>query len=100
MKTLQLLQKNRKKIYAIAEKYGVSNIRVFGSVARGEEKKKSDVDLLIKVTSYTKYCKGSWGRNIFQEEMEEFLHRKVDVVTEKSLHPLLKDEVISTAKTI
>ncbi len=36
MKTLQLLQKNRKKIYEIAAKHGVSNIRVFGSVARGK----------------------------------------------------------------
>ena len=100
MKTLQLLQKNREKIYEIAAKHGVSNIRVFGSVARGEETKKSDVDLLVKVTNITKYCKGSWGRNIFKEEMEEFLHRKVDVVTEKSLHHLLKEEVTTTAKTL
>lgn len=100
MKTLELLQKNRKRIYEIAEKYGVSNIRVFGSVARGEETKNSDVDLLVKVTSTAKYCKGSWGRNIFKEEMEEFLHRKVDIITEKSLHHLLKDEITTTAKSL
>jgi uncharacterized protein len=100
MKTFELLQKNRKEIYQIAEKYGVSNIRVFGSVARGEEKKSSDVDLLVKVKSYKKYCVGTFFRNIFREEMEEFLHRKVDVVTEKALHPLIKKIVTKEAKKL
>jgi hypothetical protein len=100
MKTLEFLQKNREKIYEIAAKHGVSNIRVFGSVARGRETKKSDVDLLIKVTNLTKYCQGSWGRNIFKEDMEKFLHCKVDVITEKSLHPLLKKEITATAKNL
>ena len=100
MKTLELLKQNRKKIYEIAEKYGVSHIRVFGSVARGEEKKGSDVDLLVKVRSYKKYCIGNFMRNMFQEEIELMLHRKVDVITEKSLHPLLKNEITTTAKTL
>jgi predicted nucleotidyltransferase len=99
MKTLQLLQKNRKKIYQIAEKHGVSNIRVFGSVARGEETKKSDIDLLVKVNNYNKYCSG-FGRIIFEEEMANFLHRKVDVITESSLHHLLKNEITATAKSL
>jgi predicted nucleotidyltransferase len=100
MKTLELLQKNRKKIYQIAEKYGVSNIRVFGSVARGEEKKNSDVDLLINIKSYKKYCVAGWGRNLFQEEVAEILHKKIDIVTDKSLHHLLKNEITTTAKTL
>jgi predicted nucleotidyltransferase len=100
MKTLEFLRQNRKEIYAIAEKYGVSNIRVFGSVARGEEKKKSDVDLLIKVNNYNKYCIGRFMRNLFQEEIEKILHRRVDVVTEKSLNPLIKKEIITTAKSL
>lgn len=100
MKTLAFLQKNRKEIYKIAEKYGVSNIRVFGSVARGEETKKSDVDFLVKVTNYKKYCQGGWGNNNFAEEITQFLHKKVDIVTEKSVHPLLKKEINTTAKTL
>jgi predicted nucleotidyltransferase len=99
MKTLQLLQKNRKKIYEIAERHGVSNIRVFGSVARGEEKKNSDVDLLVKVQNYSKFCTG-FGHSEFDKKIEKLLHRKVDVITEKSLHPLLKNEIITTAKAI
>lgn len=100
MKTFELLQKNRKKLYQVAEKYGVSNIRVFGSVARGEEKKNSDIDLLVKVRSYKKYCIGSFGKDIFQEEVEKILHRKVDVITEKSLHHLLKKEITTTARSL
>ena len=89
MKTLELLQKNRKKIYEIAEKYGVSNIRVFGSVARGEDTKKSNVDLLVEVTDYEKYCVGGWLRNFFQIEVEQLIKRKADVATEKSIKPFL-----------
>jgi predicted nucleotidyltransferase len=99
MKTLRLIQKHREEIYAIAEKYGVSEVRVFGSVARGEEKKTSDVDLLVKVKNYSKFC-SSFGHDDFDREMEKILHRKVDVVTEKSLHHLLKDEILTTAKPL
>lgn len=98
-KLLDELKQNREKIYKIADKYGVSNIRVFGSVVRGEETKRSDVDFLVKVTNYNKYCAG-FGRTPFEEEIAELLHRKVDVITEKSLHHLLKDEIITTAKTL
>jgi predicted nucleotidyltransferase len=99
-KLLEELRQKRTEIYKIANKYGVSNIRVFGSVARGKEKKNSDVDLLIKVTNYKKYCQAGWGRSLFQEEVEKILHHKTDVVTEKSLHRLLKNEIIATAKAL
>lgn len=99
-KLLEELRQKREEIYAIADKYGVSNIRVFGSVARGEEKKNSDVDLLVKVTNYKKYCRSGWGGNLFQEEIEKILHCKTDIITEKSLHHLLKNEITTTAKTL
>ena len=97
---MEKLQENREAIYKIAKEFGVSNIRVFGSVARGEEKRGSDVDLLVSVSNYTKYCKGSFGQNIFQEKVEKILRRRVDVISEKSLHPLLKEEIIATSKAI
>lgn len=99
-KLLQKLQKDRDKIYAIAEKYGVSNIRVFGSVARGEENEDSDIDFLVKVNNYDKYCKGKFFKNLFQEELSKTFKRKIDVITEKSLHPILKKEITSTAKAL
>ena len=47
-KLLEQLRSKREEIYAIASKYSVSNIRVFGSVARGEERDDSDVDFLSR----------------------------------------------------
>lgn len=99
MKTLELLHKNKKRIYSIAKKYGVSEVLVFGSVVRGKDKKNSDIDLLVKVKNYQKYCSG-FGQIPFADEIEKILQRKVDIVTEKSLHPLLKTEIITTAKSL
>ena len=45
----RLLAERRKAILALAERYGVYDVRVFGSIARGESGEKSDVDLLVKV---------------------------------------------------
>ena len=98
MKTLQLLQKNRKKIYEIAEKYGVSNIRVFGSVARGEEKKNSDVDLLVDF-SLTK-SKSGFALISFENELEKTFKKDFEITTKKALHPLIKNEIITTAKNL
>ena len=94
-KTLELLKQNRKKIYKIAEKYGISNIRVFGSVARGEEKKGSDVDLLVKIN----LAKTRDGFAIirFEREVAEELHKKVDVISEKGLHYLLEKQIRNEA---
>ncbi|MDX2082637.1 MAG: nucleotidyltransferase family protein [Rickettsiales bacterium] len=98
MNTLTFLQKNRKKIYQIAEKYGVSNIRVFGSVARGEETKKSDVDLLVDI-NYKNYGSG-FARVDFKDKIEKFLKIKTDVLTEKSLHPLIKKQILKETKKL
>jgi predicted nucleotidyltransferase len=94
MKTLQLLQKNRKKIYEIANKYGVSNIRVFGSVARGEETKNSDVDLLVTLTKHR-----GMGLDLvrFEREVGETFKVKTDVVLEDGVHRLLKNKIFDEA---
>lgn len=98
MKTLELLQKNRKKIYEIAEKYGVSNIRVFGSVARGEETKNSDVDLLVDI-DYNSYGSG-FARVDFKDNLEKFLRIDADILTEKSLSSYIKKQVLKEAKKL
>lgn len=95
MKTLEFLRKNREEIYKIAEKYGVSNIRVFGSVACGKENKKSDVDLLVDVYDYKKYRIGGWLRNFFQIEVEQLVKRRVDVATEKNIKPFAKKYILA-----
>ncbi|OFW80507.1 MAG: hypothetical protein A2887_01100 [Alphaproteobacteria bacterium RIFCSPLOWO2_01_FULL_40_26] len=98
MKTFELLKKNRRKIYQIAEQYGVSNIRVFGSVARGEEKKKSDVDLLVDI-DFEKYDSG-FARVDFKDKIGKFLHINADILTEKSLNHFIKKRVLAEAKKL
>jgi uncharacterized protein len=73
----------------IGERYGIRNIRVFGSLARGEARADSDVDLLVD------YVPGQKGFAFFRfcREAEALLGRRVDVATERSLHPLIRDRV-------
>ena len=83
------LHKKRQEILRIAERYGAHNIRVFGSVARGEDQPESDLDLLVDMAS---------GRSLLDlvglgQDLEELLDRKVDLVTDASLHPALRDRI-------
>ncbi len=93
MKTLELLRQNREKIYEIAEKYGVSNIRVFGSVARGEDKKGSDVDLLISKNDNISF----FEILDFKYGAEKLLKRKIDLVLEDGINKYLKKMIISSS---
>ena len=81
------------RVRALGERYGIRNIRVFGSFARGAPGPESDLDLLVE------YVPGRSGFAFveFCEQVEELLGRKVDVVTEKSLHPLIRDKVLAQA---
>ena len=89
----EILQTKRSEILQIAKKHGAENIRVFGSVARGEATDQSDVDFLIqtgpKVTP--------WFPGGLVADVEELLERHVDVVTEKGLHPYLREKVLKEA---
>ena len=90
-KAKQMSTLDRDKILSIAERYGARNIRIFGSVARGDERPDSDLDLLIDLEE---------GRTLldligFQQDLEELLGHKVDVHTVRSLSRYFRDEVIS-----
>ena len=89
MKTLEFLRQNREKIYEIAEKYGVSNIRVFGSVARGEDKKGSDVDLLASIGKKTSLM------NLVRLEkfLEKETGKKVQIISDKAVNKHIKKQV-------
>ena len=80
-------------IRALGERHGVRNIRVFGSFARGDAEPDSDVDLLVE------YVPGHGGFAFvtFCEEVERLLGRKVDVVTDRSLNPVIRDRVLAQA---
>lgn len=81
---------------ALGVRYGVRNIRVFGSVARGEAGDDSDIDLLVD------YVPGHGGFAFveFCDEIEMLFGRRVDVVTERSLHPRIRERVLQQALAI
>ena len=81
------------QVRELGARHGVRRIRVFGSVARGEARPDSDIDLLVD------YEPGHGGFAFvdFCEAVERLLHRRVDVVTERSLHPLVRDKVLAQA---
>jgi predicted nucleotidyltransferase len=89
-----LLQDKRDEILAIAAKHGAYNVRVFGSVARGEATAESDIDFLI---DYDRQRMSSWFPVHLIRDLEALLNRKVDVVSEKSLHYFLKDSILQEA---
>jgi uncharacterized protein len=92
----RLLQEKREEILRIAAQHGVRNIRVFGSVARGEATESSDLDLLIEAGPN----RTPWFPGGLIADLEELLGCRVDVVTEKSLHWYIRDRVVNEAKTL
>jgi predicted nucleotidyltransferase len=90
----ELLQKNRNEIIAIATKHGAYNVRVFGSVARGEETPASDVDFLV---DYDLTKISPWFPGGLLADLENLLGCKVDIVTEKGLHHFIRDRILKEA---
>jgi len=84
------------KIIPVLERYDVKRAAVFGSFVRGEQKEGSDIDILVEFEG-EKSLLDLAGLKI---ELEEALHRKVDVLTYNSLHPLLKDKILQEQKVI
>lgn len=93
MNLLNLLKQKREEILKIATKHGVYEIRVFGSVARGEERPDSDIDLLVKRQGKAYH----WFPAGFILDLENLLGRRVEVVTDNSLNPLLREYVLREA---
>jgi predicted nucleotidyltransferase len=89
----QLLREKRGEIRRIAAKHGARNIRIFGSVARGEAGGDSDLDILVDTGPET----SSWFPAGLVLDLEEILGCKVEVVTEKGLNPHLRERVLQEA---
>jgi len=88
-----LLAANRQRIETLAKKRGLRNLRVFGSVARGEADDASDVDLLAEPSKGTSLV----DLIGFQRELQELLGRKVDVVTPAGLPPEVRRRALAEA---
>lgn len=83
-------------VLKITDKYGVTNVRIFGSFARGEQSESSDIDLLVDFPEKFTLLQHS-GLKI---DLEEALERKVDVVSGAAIKPRLKKYILPEAKTL
>ena len=91
-----LIENNRSEILALAERHGVRNVRVFGSMARGDADDTSDVDLLVSLPP----DKTGLALGALMMDVQDLLQRRVDVVTERGLHPALRDRVLREAQPL
>ncbi|HYV07864.1 MAG TPA: nucleotidyltransferase family protein [Blastocatellia bacterium] len=90
---VELLEEKREEIRRIAAKHGAYDVRVFGSFARGEAGPQSDLDLLISVGPKTT----PWFPGGLVYDLEQLLGRRIDVVIERSLSPMIRERVLSEA---
>lgn len=93
MQTKQWMFSRRTEILSLAARHGASNVRVFGSVAHGEDDTASDIDILVDLEP---------GRSLFDlggllTDLKILLERDVDVVTEKGLRSALRERVLQEA---
>ncbi len=93
MLTLESIREKRDAIYEIARRHGASDIRVFGSVARGDATESSDLDLIVRFEP---------GRSLFDHgellmDLREFLNLKVDVISEGGMRPRFRETVMREA---
>jgi uncharacterized protein len=96
MRPSQALASQRSRILALAAARGASRLRVFGSVARGSDHEGSDVDLLVDLPAGTSllHIVG------LQLDIEDALGVKVDLCTERELHPALKQRILAEARLL
>ena len=90
------IRANREKIADAAAERGVTNVRIFGSAARGDARPDSDIDVLVDLLP---------GRNLFDiggflMDLQDILGRPVHVVTEKSIHWYIRDRVLQEAQPL
>lgn len=96
MKPSEILMRHRDEIVALAEKHRTANPRVFGSVARGEDTEKSDLDLLVDPLP---------GTSLFnliglENDLADLLGTKVDVLTPNGLSKYVRDDVLREARPL
>ncbi len=96
MRPATMLQNKRDEILRVAASHGVRDIRVFGSVARGDDTDQSDVDFLVSLEQ---------GRSLLDlggllMDLRDLLGCRVDVVTEASLRSPSKEQILREARAV
>lgn len=90
----EILEEKRSQILRIAEKHGAYNVRVFGSVARGEATEESDIDFLV---DYDLEKISPWFPGGLLLDLEQLLDRKVDIATVDMLKEKIRDRILDEA---
>lgn len=96
MRPSQALATKREQVLALAAARGASRLRVFGSVARGQDGEGSDVDMLVDVPPGTSLLEIVG----LQLDIEDALGVKVDLCTERELHPQLARQILAEARPV
>lgn len=91
--TLDAVRERRDDILAVASRYGVDHIRLFGSVVTGVAGPESDLDMVVRYPEGTSLL----DHVAFGQDLEDLLGRPVDVVSEPALHWFVRDRILSEA---
>lgn len=91
-----LIELHRAEIRTLAERHGLRDVRVFGSMVHRDADRASDVDLLVTLPP------GPTGLALgaLLTDVQDLLGRRVNVVTERSLHPTLREQVLEEAEVL
>ena len=92
----ELLQEKREEILRIAARRGAYNVRIFGSVARGEARPDSDVDFLVELEP----SRSLLDLGGLLMDLQDLLEREVDVLTEAGLRDRIRQRVLSEARPL
>jgi predicted nucleotidyltransferase len=93
MDIYQVIRSKRSEVLLLAERFGVKNIRIFGSVARHEAHAQSDIDFLVEFPPGTSLLTHA----AFQRELSELIGRDVDVASIKGLKDQIRQTVMQEA---
>ena len=92
----ELLKEKRQDILRLAARHGAYNVRMFGSVVRGEAGPDSDVDFMVELEP----DKSLFDLGALLMDLQALLGREVDVVTEQGLHWYIRDRVVQEAQSL
>lgn len=96
MRPSEVLNKNRQAIREATKRFNAANPRVFGSVARGEDRVSSDIDIIVDTLPETTLL----DLGGLQDALETLLEAKVDLVTSKGIRSAMKERILAEARPI